>query len=58
MDAGGCKLDDSSSSESNIVELTYEQKIMLQMSENDIKNGNLISQEAMDKRNSQWLDAI
>ena len=52
------KLISSSKSESEIVELTGEQKIMLEMSENDIKNGKLISQEAMTKRNLEWLDAI
>jgi len=36
--------------------LTEEQKSMLQMSENDIVSGQLISQEAMDKRNLEWLN--
>ena len=48
----------SSSSESEIVELTTEQKTMLEMSERDIANGKLISQEGMDKRNLEWLNAI
>ena len=48
----------SSSSESEIVELTKEQKIMLEMSEQDITNGKLISQEAMDKRNLEWLNEM
>lgn len=52
------KLITSSSSESEIVELTEEQKIMLEMSEQDIKNGKMISQEAMDKRNLEWLNAM
>lgn len=52
------KLISFSSSESEIVELTNEQKIMLEMSEQDIKNGKLISQEAMDKRNMEWLNAM
>ncbi|MBL1213868.1 MAG: hypothetical protein HND52_10975 [Ignavibacteriae bacterium] len=52
------KLISSSISESDIVELTDEQKIMLEMSEKDIKNGKLISQEAMDKRNLEWLNAM
>lgn len=47
----------SSTTESNILELTDQQKAMLEMSEKDIKNGNLISQEAMDKRNLEWLNA-
>lgn len=52
------KLIASSSSESEIVELTKEQKIMLKMSEQDITNGKLISQKAIDKRNLEWLNAI
>jgi hypothetical protein len=52
------KLIGSSSAESDIVELTEEQKIMLEMSEEDIENGKFISQEAMDKRNLEWLNAL
>ena len=52
------KLISSSESASEIVELTKEQKTMLEMSENDIKSGKLISQDAMNKRNQEWLDAI
>jgi hypothetical protein len=48
----------SSASESEIVELTGDQKEILEMSEQDIKNGKLISQEAMDKRNLEWLSAM
>ncbi len=52
------KLIASSKSETNIIELTEAQKKMLEMSEDDIKNGRLISQEAMNKRNLEWLNAI
>ena len=52
------KLITSSSSETEIVELTKEQKILLEMSEKDIKSGKLISQEAMDNRNLEWLNAM
>ena len=48
----------SSTSESDKIELTKEQIAMLEMSEKDIKNGELISQEAMDKRNLEWLNAM
>jgi len=48
----------SSASESDVVELTNEQKKMLEMSEQDIKSGKLISQEAMDKRNLEWLNTM
>ena len=52
------KLISSSKSEPEIVDLTKEQKIMLEMSENDIKEGKLISQDAMNKRNQEWLNAM
>ena len=51
------KLISSSPYESEIVELSKEQKVMLEMSEEDIKNGHLISHEAMVKRNLEWLNA-
>ena len=52
------KLITTSAAESEIVELTDEQKIMLEMSEQDIKSGRLISQDAIDKRNLEWLNAM
>jgi hypothetical protein len=52
------KLISSSTADSEIVELSDEQKAMLQMSESDIENGRLISQTEMDKRNLEWLNAI
>lgn len=48
----------SITADSSVVELTAEQKEMLQMSESDILNGRLISQEAMDKRNIEWLNGL
>ena len=48
----------SSSVDNDIVKLTAEQKEMLEMSELDIQNGRLISQEAMDKRNLEWLNGL
>ncbi len=41
----------SSASSSELVELTNEQKTTLEMSKEDIKNGKLISQDAMNERN-------
>ncbi len=41
-----------------ITELTAEQAEMLEISESDIANGRLISQEAMDKRNLEWLNEL
>ncbi len=45
-------------SELEVVELTEEQKLILEMSEQDIKNQETISQEAMNKRNLEWLNAM
>ncbi len=52
------KLISLSTTDSDIVKLTDEQKVMLKMSEDDIKNGRLVSQEAMDKRNLEWLNEM
>lgn len=52
------KIISSSSSESDSIELTKEQKIMLEMGEQDIKNGDVISQDEMMKRNLEWLNGI
>lgn len=48
----------TTSSVSNIIETTSEQKRILEMSEEDIKNGELISQEEMIKRNLEWLNEL
>ncbi len=45
----------SSSTPNEIVHLTEEQKIMLQMSEEDISNNRVISQEDVDKNDLEWL---
>ena len=52
------KLKEKYLAKNDVVQLTDEQIIMLEMSENDIKNGNLISQEAMNKRNLEWLNEM
>lgn len=44
------KLVSSNATDVEVLELTEEQKDMLKLSEEDIINGRLISQEAMDKR--------
>ena len=49
-------LDKLISSSAYYIELTNEQKELLEMSEKDIENGRLISQEAMVKRNLEWLN--
>ncbi len=48
----------SISTETELDKLTKVQKLILEMSEQDIKNGNLISQDAMDKRNLEWLKTM
>ena len=52
------KLVSLSGTDKELVGLTEEQKEMLKLSEEDIKNGRLISQEAMDKRNLEWLNGL
>lgn len=55
------KLDHLVSANRSLVEtapLTKEQIDMLEMSERDISKGLLISQEDMDKRNLEWLNAL
>jgi hypothetical protein len=48
----------SNAAEREMEKLTAEQIDMLNMSEEDIKKGRLISQEAMDKRNLEWLNEL
>lgn len=45
----------NSSSDEATVKLTKEQIVMLNLSENDIKEGNLISQSQLDKADLKWL---
>ena len=52
------KIISSSSTETEIVDLTVEQKEMLEMSELDLKEGKIISQSDMDKRNLEWLNEL
>ncbi len=50
------KIITSSVLDSDRVELTEEQKLILKMSEDDIEKGRLISQKEMNKRNLEWLN--
>ncbi len=52
------KLIISSASSSESIKLTNEQKTMLDMSDDDIKKGNLISRKAMNQRNLEWINAM
>ena len=49
------RLINSSKVEENKITLTNEQKLMLEMSENDIQNGRVISQSDLDKSDLEWL---
>lgn len=49
------RLVESSSVSDEKIKLTKEQKLMLEMSENDITNGRIISQEDLDKSDLEWL---
>jgi hypothetical protein len=49
------RLINSSKVEENKITLTKEQKLMLEMSENDIQNGRVISQSDLDKSDLEWL---
>ncbi len=49
------QLVNSSSVSTDIVKLTDEQILMLQLSDQDIKSGKLIAYEQLDKDDLQWL---
>jgi hypothetical protein len=49
------QLVENSSVDNNIVKLSEEQILMLQLSDKDIMLGKLISQEDLDKNDMQWL---
>lgn len=42
----------------NKIQLSEEQILMLDMSENDILNGKLTSQEELDKKDLEWLKTL
>jgi hypothetical protein len=50
------KLVDNAGVKEGKIKLTKEQKLMLQMSESDIKKGRLTSQEDLDKTDLEWLN--
>ncbi|MDP3435352.1 MAG: hypothetical protein Q8T04_20635 [Bacteroidota bacterium] len=51
------QLVNSSSVSPDTVKLTEEQILMLQLSDLDIKNGRLISQDQLDKADLQWFQS-
>lgn len=46
---------DNSAVREEKIKLTKEQKLMLEMSEADIQNGRIISQNDLDKNDLEWL---
>jgi hypothetical protein len=49
------KLIENGNATKGAVKLTDEQILMLQLSDNDIESGKLISQEQLDKSDLEWL---
>ena len=49
------KLVGNSAKDNEIVELTNEQKLILQLSDKDIAAGRLISQDELDRKDLEWL---
>ena len=49
------KIIDSSNVQETSIALTEEQKIMLAMSDEDIKTGKVIDQESLSKQELEWL---
>mgnify|MGYP006170960031 FL=1 len=49
------RLVDNSTVEIGKIQLTKEQKLMLEMSEVDLQNGRTISQNELDKNDLEWL---
>jgi len=52
------QLVERSSSDNDTVKLTNEQTLMLQLSDKDIQNGKLISQDQLDKEDLQWVKEL
>ena len=50
------RLVDNSAVEDEKIKLTKEQKLMLEMSEEDIQNGRIIYQSDLDKNDLEWLN--
>ena len=49
---------DTQSEKDEIVKLSEEQKLMLQMSDDDIKNGRTMNEAELNKRDLQWLKEL
>jgi hypothetical protein len=49
------RLVDNSAVENEKIQLTKEQKLMLEMSEADLQNGRIIAYNDLDKNDLEWL---
>jgi hypothetical protein len=49
------RLVDNSTVENEKIQLTKEQKLMLEMSETDLQNGRTVSQSELDNNDLEWL---
>ena len=52
------QLEEKSTAGSDVVKLSEEQMLMLEMSDKDIENGKLISQDQLDKKDLQWIKEL
>lgn len=52
------KLIAKNSAENDAIQLSEDQLLMLTMSEDDIKNNRIISQEELDKMDLEWLKGL
>ena len=52
------KLISKSSVENDAIQLSDDQLLMLNMSEDDIKNNRIVSQEELDKMDLEWLKGL
>ena len=52
------KLIAKSSVENDAIQLSEDQLLMLNMSEDDIKNNRIVSQEELDKMDLEWLKGL
>lgn len=52
------KLVSTSSVDEEVIQLSETQILMLNMSEDDIKNSRMISQEQLDKTDLEWLKSL
>ncbi|SFO10027.1 hypothetical protein SAMN05421741_12030 [Paenimyroides ummariense] len=52
------KLISKSSVENDAIQLSEDQLLMLNMSEDDIKNNRIVSQEELDKMDLEWLKGL